>query len=171
MNPQETNELKALIRSLRDELRSLRSAHRARHEHGHVPLRYASTSWNTVRRIAMRHAGGNPRATPDVIKAYLGESPTMLELRNRINTFYGKIQALTGRFPTKSRTAEIVTLIGANGAGKIYHPHVHMRRHASRAAARFSSTGSPSSSSLLGRSSSGASPRFPKAASFSPNSR
>jgi len=39
----------------------------------------------------------------------------MLEL-NRINTFYGKIQAL--RVSLKVEDGEIVTLIGANGAGK-----------------------------------------------------
>ena len=40
----------------------------------------------------------------------------MLEL-NRINTFYGKIQALRD-VSLKVEDGEIVTLIGANGAGK-----------------------------------------------------
>ena len=78
------------------------------------PFRIASTSWNTAPEspwARRRKCARTPASSRRIL-----ESPTMLELRN-VNTFYGNIQALRD-VNIRINEGEIVTLIGANGAGK-----------------------------------------------------
>ncbi len=94
LNPKETEDLKALIRVLREEHNVTRAADRARHEAGdehsdHIVVINQGTPL----------ADGTPeqiRDNPDVIKAYLGGERNMLQFEN-VSTFYGKIQALHER--------------------------------------------------------------------------
>ena len=110
MNPQETLELKSLILHLRKEFDL--SILLIEHDMGMVMslsdriyvMEYGS--WARRRKCAR---------TPASSRRIL-ESPTMLELRN-VNTFYGNIQALRD-VNIRINEGEIVTLIGANGAGK-----------------------------------------------------
>ncbi len=60
-----------------------------------------------------------------------------------IHTFYGQIEALKG-ISLHVDKGEIVTLIGANGAGKSTTLRTDLRSAAARARARSSSWGRPS---------------------------
>ena len=109
MNPQETLELKSLILHLRKEFDL--SILLIEHDMGMV---MSLSDRIYVMEYGSRIAMGTPR-TPASSRRIL-ESPTMLELRN-VNTFYGNIQALRD-VNIRINEGEIVTLIGANGAGK-----------------------------------------------------
>ena len=89
----------------------------------------------------------------------------MLEVKG-IDTYYGNIQALRD-VSLRVDDGEIVTLIGANGAGKSTTLMTICGINRPRKA-RYSGTASPSTSCPRTRSSAWASRRCPKAASSSP---
>src|SRR5262249_54123291 len=99
------------------------AAHRARHarRHGHLRPRHGARLRREDRRGpadgdpegSARHRGLSRLRGGDHVSA---TPPKLLEVEN-VETFYGSIQALKG-ITIDVREGEIVTLIGANGAGK-----------------------------------------------------
>ena len=131
MNPNETVDMMALIKKLRSELGPLDPADRARHAPGHGHQRPDLRP--RPRRAHRRgHAGGDPdepqghrglprEAARMTTAERASETPApagelLLELKD-VHTYYGRIHALQG-ISLEVRRGEIVTLIGANGAGK-----------------------------------------------------
>ena len=55
----------------------------------------------------------------------MSEATTYLELRD-LRVSYGKVEALHG-ISVHVEQGEIVTILGANGAGKSHHAHDHQR--------------------------------------------
>ena len=124
MNPQETKELMEMIRWIRKEfgLTVLLIEHDMSLVMGICERIY-------VLEYGMVIASGTPdviKNDPEVIRAHLGAGAsareesfsmkTMLKL-NDINVYYGAIHAIKG-ISLEVNEGEIVTLIGANGAGK-----------------------------------------------------
>jgi branched-chain amino acid transport system ATP-binding protein len=133
MNPQETQELMAFIRRLRDEfkLTILLIEHDMK-----VVMGVCEHIWVLDYGALIAEGDGESiRQNPKVIEAYLGEqeiegtvtvAPTpisdpgtsreLLNIRN-LDLWYGGVHAIKG-IDLNIRQGEIVTLIGANGAGK-----------------------------------------------------
>jgi len=57
-------------------------------------------------------------------------SEALLAVRRRVTAFYGRVMALKGVDLEPSHDGEIVTLIGANGAGKVDPDDDHLRQSA-----------------------------------------
>ena len=136
LNPRESAELSALLRSIRADHDDLGAADRARHVGRHGDLRprgrarlrredrrrHARRSARRSegdRRLSRRRRRGGSRSRSRRSSSNergAAGAPPLLQLRG-VETFYGKIQALKG-VDIDVNDGEIVTLIGANGAGK-----------------------------------------------------
>ena len=132
MNPRETVDMMTLINKLRTELGL--SVLLIEHD---MRVVMGISDRISVLDHGERIAEGTPeeiRANPRVIEAYLGKPRRMTRDRRRragtagppaevllelkdVHTYYGRIHALQG-VSLEVRRGEIVTLIGANGAGK-----------------------------------------------------
>ena len=121
MNPQETAEFTAFVRRVRDEKSLTDSPHRARHEgrdgrvraHHRARVRCGDRGGHSCR------DSGEPtrhRGVPREGRNRMSSPEPVLELRD-VHVYYGAIHAVKG-ISLEVREGEIVTLIGANGAGK-----------------------------------------------------
>ena len=125
MNPQETAAFTTFVRALRDDRRPDRADDRARHEgrDGHLRPGHRARLRPEDRRgdaaggpEGRARDRGLPRQGSDRRMAEPNGAGVVLELDD-VHTYYGSIHALKG-ISLKVHDGEVVTLIGANGAGK-----------------------------------------------------